>query len=395
MNGLRVVFVTRRSWPLLGGAENTIAVLATEMRARGARPTILTAQWDPAWPKRVFYGGIPIIRLPKPRGQAWGAFRYLHALRRWLRRHRDQMDLVCVSKMRLEAYTTLSALRDSSIPVVLRAEQAGIGGDCQWQQQARFGRRVRQKCRTANAVIATDPSVVDELLQADFAQQQIHLIQNGTTIQAARGKLEREAARGAIAEVNSDLKTHSETKVVVFLGRLKESNGLMSLLDAWRAVLRVRPKARLWLIGDGPLRDALGEKIVDLEIRSTVLMPGSFDEVSELLSAADALVCPTSEPGLPLVLLEATAACLPVVAIDTPAIRACCATAGENALLVPPDDAAELGRAILRLLDYPPPRHAVLAASRSVGRGYDSHRMVEEHLNLFRRLVDRRVQEST
>ncbi len=393
MNGLRVVFVTRRSWPLLGGAENAIAVLATEMRARGAKPTIVTARWGQTWPSRVFYGEVPIVRLPRPRGQAWGEFRYLHALRRWLKQHRHEVDLACVSKMRLEAYTTLSALRGTSIPVVLRAEQAGVAGCCQWHQHARFGRRIRQECRAATAVIATDASVGEELARADFDEQQVHLIPNGTAIQPARSPAVREAARRALGEVNSDLKTHPETKIVLFLGRLRKSNGLMPLVDAWPNVLAECREARLWLVGDGPLRDALADKIRDLQLQSTVLMPGSFDEVADVLSAADLLVCPTPEPGMPLALLEATAACLPIVAIDTPTTRACSPTSGENAQLVPPDDVTALGRALIRYLQYPPPRHAVLAACRSVHRAYDFRRMIDEHADLFQRLVSQQCNE--
>ena len=102
---------------------------------------------------------------------------------------------------------------------------------------------------------------------------------------------------------------------MLFLGRLRRSNGLMTLIDAWPEVLAGCPEARLWLIGDGPLRDALNDRIRDLQLQSKVVMPGSFDEVADVLSAADAAVCPTPEPGMPLALLEATAACLPIVAI--------------------------------------------------------------------------------
>jgi glycosyltransferase involved in cell wall biosynthesis len=122
-------------------------------------------------------------------------------------------------------------------------------------------------------------------------------------------------------------------------------------------------------------------------------MPGSFDEVDDVLSAADMVVCPAPESGLPVALLEAAAACLPIVAIDTPDRRGCGPLAGENTRLVPPGDAAQLGRAIVRHLQYPPPRHAVLAASRSVHREYDFRRVVDQHADLFRELVRRRGHE--
>jgi glycosyltransferase involved in cell wall biosynthesis len=229
--------------------------------------------------------------------------------------------------------------------------------------------------------------VGEELVQADFDQRRIHLIPNGTALQPPRGPAAREAARRALGEVNPDLKTYPETKIVLFLGRLRESNGLTTLVDAWPDVLAGCPEARLWLVGDGPMRDTLGDKIQDLQLQSTVFMPGSFDEVGDVLSAANVVVCPTPEPGMPLALLEAAAACLPIVAIDSPATSTCSPTSGENARLVPANDMAALGQAVVKHLLYPPPPHALLAARRCVQRAYHSRRMVDEHADLFQRLV--------
>ena len=384
---MRVVFVTRRFWPQFGSSENTVANLAVGLKRLGAEPTVVAARWEPDWPAQVFYSDVPVVRLPRPRGQAWGTFHYLIALGRWLKRHRDQIDVVCVSQMRLDAYATLRALRRSPVPVVLRAEAAGQAGDCQWQQRSRFGRRLQRRCRTADAVIAPDAAVAAELIASSYDRERICSIPNGVPSQLTRHESDREAARLALAEANSDLTVTADGKVVVFVGRLRQSNRLLQLIESWPSIVRHWPDARLWLIGDGPFRDEIRERTIDLQIRESVVMPGCFDDVAEILSAANLFVCPASQPGLPLALLEAAAVGVPIVACDTPAVRRCPALAGDNAILVPPGDANVLGRTMVGILEQPPCDRAVMASRRSVQRDHACSRMVEEHLRLFERLV--------
>ncbi len=67
MNGLRLVLVTRRFWPLVGGAETATANLARGLRGLGVTPTILTGRHDAQWPADVVYREIPVHRLHFPR----------------------------------------------------------------------------------------------------------------------------------------------------------------------------------------------------------------------------------------------------------------------------------------------------------------------------------------
>jgi glycosyltransferase involved in cell wall biosynthesis len=385
MTGLRVLLITRRFWPFAGGIERTLAHLATGFRRRGAEPTILTARGAEDWPARVDYRGTPVIRLTSPPGRAWGTLRYLVALARWLRSHRAEFDVVCVSQLRFDAYAALCAIRSSRMPVVLRAEAAGSSGDARWQQVARFGGRVRKRCQAAPAIIAAEPAAAEELRAAGYAPERLSLILNGvvpTVLADARRRLE---TRIALADTNSELTVATDAPVVVYAGRLALEAGLGQLLQAWRAVIHRWPAAKLWLAGEGPDRDELQDRIRDLELRYQVVLPGVFEDLTSVLSAANLYVDPADEPGMPLELLEAMVTGLPVLTTfrrrEHMGDRLLCGAA------VPGPDPVALSQTLLQLLAEPPTRAALTQARAEVLRTHSLQRMVDEHLRLFRRLV--------
>src|SRR5947199_179620 len=78
---------------------------------------------------------------------------------------------------------------------------------------------------------------------------------------------------------------------------LTGDKGLSDLLVAWSLLAAERPHARLWLIGDGPERDDLAGQLDSLGLGGTVAMPGVFDDVEDVLRAADVFVYPTLEAG--------------------------------------------------------------------------------------------------
>ena len=88
MSRLRVVLVTRRYWPLVGGAERVMSNLAGSLAEAGSAVTLLTARWDRTWPAEVIHGGVHVVRIEQPALRGWGTLRYMQRLARWLVEHR-------------------------------------------------------------------------------------------------------------------------------------------------------------------------------------------------------------------------------------------------------------------------------------------------------------------
>jgi glycosyltransferase involved in cell wall biosynthesis len=381
MNRLRVVLVTPRFWPLFGGPEDVVAELALGLKRRGAEPTVVTARWDSHWSSQLVYGPVPVIRLPHPRTRGWGTLRYLIALARWLRSHRGELDLVYLVGLGHEATIAHSALGGCGIPIVVRPD---VPEDRDGPSPSRW--RLRRRCHAADAAIVGDPGAARALAAAGLPPQAIHTIVEGLPDSMLDHAGQRAEARASLADINPMLTVTAEARVVVCVGRLTKGRGLLRLIEAWRPLSRKWPAWRLWLIGDGPFREPLYARLGDLDLRLSVNMPGSFDDLGDVLAAANLLVDPCGESTSPRILLQATALGLPVVGCNLETLRQTPAVDAGTARFASPLEAAELSQAMLEMLIHPPPGEALAAVRQRVVREYGSERMIDDHLRLFERL---------
>ena len=385
----RVVLVTRRFWPLVGGAEIMAARLGIGLHAQGAATTILTARWQTDWPAEIEHHGVRVIRLPNPRTRGWGTWRYMQAVARWLRHHRASFDLAYVSMLKHDAYAAITAARGGRFPVVLRAEGAGLTGDCHWQLEANCGLHIKRRCQRADALVAPSLAIERELIAAGYPRGRIHYIPNGVAIPEPSDAASRAEARADLAEADPSLAIGHDAPLAVYTGRLHAMKGLDFLIRAWPDVLKQIPNARLWLVGDGPYREELNELIGHLGLWGFVYLAGPFDDVEDFLRAADLFVLPSLEEGMSLALLEAMAIGLPVVASAIPANEAIVAD-GLTGRLAPPRDTQRLTDAVVDLFkDREAAGRLGAASRRQVSQTYSLDRMIENHVELFNRLLER------
>lgn len=136
----------------------------------------------------------------------------------------------------------------------------------------------------------------------------------------------------------------------LFVGRLTEEKGVRTLMDAWAGLADELP---LRIVGDGPLRDYV-ESIAKSSRGISVLGARDSDDVAEQMRRASLLVFPSEWfESFGLVIIEAFAASLPVVASDMGAARELVAD-GESGVLFRAGDPTSLRSTIQRLVSDPP-----------------------------------------
>lgn len=163
------------------------------------------------------------------------------------------------------------------------------------------------------------------------------------------------------------------------VARLVEFKGLRFLIEACRQLAARGLDVRCQIIGDGPLREALGEQIRACGLSDRVTLRGarSQAEVREALSTASLFILPSvvaahgDMEGIPVSLMEAMAMGVPVIATSTGAVPELVHDA-ETGLIVAPGDAPALASAIDRLLhDRALARRLAAAARARVEAEYD------------------------
>ena len=187
---------------------------------------------------------------------------------------------------------------------------------------------------------------------AGYRRESIHIIAPGVPRAVEHTPAARMTARESLSTAHAALGLAHDTPLVVYAGSLHDDKSLGTLVACWPAVLAAQPQARLWLTGEGAGRKPLEEQIARLGLRGHVLLPGVFDSLSELFTAADLFVQPACREATPLTLIEAMAHGLPSV-LGNLQVQRCLMFDEHYGLVVPERGAAGLAEAIVRMLGNP------------------------------------------
>jgi glycosyltransferase involved in cell wall biosynthesis len=176
--------------------------------------------------------------------------------------------------------------------------------------------------------------------------------------------------------------------VVVSVGRFSKPKDFVTL--ARSLAMLDRGSFRALLVGDGPDRAELEAELQHLGLDGAVELLGTREDVAELLAGADVFVLSSTSEGLPISILEAMAAGLPVVASSVGGVPEAVVD-GETGLLVPPGDPAALAAALRRLTtDGELRRRLGTAALARAEALFDLPRFQDAHVEVYSRtLADR------
>ena len=156
-----------------------------------------------------------------------------------------------------------------------------------------------------------------------------------------------------------------EGPVIGLVAALRPEKNIVRLLEAFAIVRRQRP-CRLLIAGDGALRESLGAAAEKLGIAAEVTFAGAVGAVERVYAALDIFALSSDTEQMPLSVIEAMAAGLPVAATDVGDLRAMLAE--ENGAFLSARDPQALAGALLALLSNPVLRITVGEANRRVAR---------------------------
>ena len=228
----------------------------------------------------------------------------------------------------------------------------------------------RLTTRLADAVVAPSQATAEEL-RRDYGAARIEVIPNGVALGTAPTRHRPELP-----------------PVILYAGRLRSRKAVAVLVAALPRVLAAVPACRLVIVGGGEQSARVAAAVHARGLTSHVELAGVLPRAAAVarLAEADVFCLPSTYEGLPLAILEAMAAGLPVVATAV-AGNPEAVEDGVSGLLVPAESAEALAEALISLLRDPARRQRMgEAGRRRVAERFAIEKVVERHLELLREL---------
>lgn len=281
--------------------------------------------------------GMPLWRLP---AAPW-------AVARLVREH--QIDII---------HTHLPWLE----PIAIAAASIAGGTGLVFHEHMRVGSTVIPPwlqapfARRADRIVAVSDSVARDVVS------RLRAVQNRVVTVHNAADIDR-IDQASPSDLRGELGLPADTLLLGFAGRLIPLKGVRVAIEACAELRQTDPRVHLVVVGDGTLRLSLEKQARALGIADAVHFVGTRRDVPGILKSVDVYVQPSLWEGLPMVVLEAMAAGVAVVAtgVDgTPEL----VVDGETGLLVPPRDPGAFAAAISSLLSAPERRQAMGRAGR-------------------------------
>ncbi|MFZ3136297.1 MAG: glycosyltransferase family 4 protein [Thermodesulfovibrionales bacterium] len=193
-------------------------------------------------------------------------------------------------------------------------------------------------------IVAVSESAKKDLVTYEkISSDKIQVIMNGIDGNKYNGNIDRNIKLKELGiDTNYDF-------ILGFAGRLSPEKGLTYLLKAMSIIVSKYPSTLLLIAGEGVLMADLKKETEQLNLNNNIKFSGPRSDIPEIMNILDMFVLPSLREGLPLVLLEAAAASLPIVATDVGGSKDIVKD-GVNGLLVKSQDEQSLAKAIEYLI---------------------------------------------
>lgn len=306
---MRIIQVIRSL--TFGGAENHVLSLLLGLRERG-HDVLLAAPTDSWIGDQCRFHRLPIADVAM-RGIA-DLFSYwkLHRLiKSW------RADIVHAHQVRPSQYAGVAAMGTKAVPVSTVHSTASI--------------KHMRRCRH---LIAVADAVVENLVKNQYSKDIITRIYNGVP----------DLIQGERTELRQELNIPDEQFAIVLAGRFQPDKGQDMLVEVGKCCPE---NAHIWFLGD--TNTNFGKRVITMaEAHPRIHFLGYRNDVQRILPAFDLYAAPSRREAFSLALVEAAAACLPVVGTRVGGIPESVLD-GETGILVAPDDKMAFISAIKKL----------------------------------------------
>ena len=180
---------------------------------------------------------------------------------------------------------------------------------------------------------------------------------------------------------------HKEHELFTFINvaRQDDNKNQKMLIEAFKKVHEIFSNTKLILVGDGPNHETLQALCGELGVQDDVLFTGNIANAEDYYAISDVYVQTSHREALPMSILEAMAAGLPIISTNVGGIKD---VVQENGILVQDDDKSALYEAMKEMMIAP--NDKIIRYSREsirIVQNYSAKKMAEKYITIYERLV--------
>ena len=354
-----------------GGAETQLVNLATRLKKRGWDVRVVSMLPPQAFTEELATAGIPLATLNMRRGvpDPRAVIRFVKILRQW------RPDIVHSHMVHANLLARIARMFYKVPVVISTAHSLKEGG--RWREIA-----YRLTDFLADLTTNVSQAAVSRYIQVGAApKNKIIFIPNG--IDTCRFQFKQKDRLRLRDEFQLTGKF-----VWLAVGRFEEAKDYPNLLRALKKVVPKRDGVVLLIAGQGTLFEDIKGMAYSLDLDEKIRFLGVRRDIPELMSAADAYVMSSAWEGLPMVLLEAAACELPIVATDVGG-NGEIVLDGFNGYLVPPRNPEALASAMLKMMSLSENERGAMgrAGREHIEANYSLDHVVDRWEDLYRDLL--------
>lgn len=366
-----------------GGLENGVVNLINEMDPRAYRHAVLALTEVTEFRQRVRRSDVQFIALHKPPGHGFWLYPKLYRLLR-------ELKPAVVHTRNLAALEVVVPAWAAGVPVRVHGEHGRDVGDLDGTHRG-YQRLRRLYGLFVHRFVALSRDLAGYLHgKVGLPEASIRQIYNGVDIRRFQPAAQREALAGCAFGA-------PEHFIIGTVGRMQTVKDQTNLARAFVLALQqrpdLRPRMRLVMAGEGPLRELVLQLLAEAGVAELAWLPGERGDVAGWMRALDCFVLPSLAEGVSNTILEAMACGLPVIATAVGG-NVELVEEGRSGFLVPPSDPQSMAARIIELADDGErARRLGAAGRRAIEQRFAMPVMVAGYQGLYDELLAARAPE--
>jgi glycosyltransferase involved in cell wall biosynthesis len=363
---------------MTGGAEKHIQLLAKSLKDDGYDIRVVCSNYKKldAWCAEMKKDGIEVLRIKVSHKHDP---RHYFQLKKILKQYSPELLHLHLWNPGSCRYGFWAAARNKTPIVTTEHDPFALKGF-----KKNFKRKSLEK--TAHTITVSGANYGQMLKWYPESKGHISVIHNGIDLEAFEKQLmhfttqEKQKIRSKLFGATPD------DTVLLTIAALHPRKGIKYLIRAMRKIVEQKNSTKLVIIGEGPEKKELEKLTEKLQLQKHVRFLGRQENIPKILKSSDIFVLPSVKEAFGLVLLEAMAAQLPVVAARVGGIPEIVEDR-KSGILVPPQDEDALAKHILMLINNRPLREKLAFLGHHRVKMFDAEAMVEKTKKVYHEVL--------